>query len=640
MLRGPQGTLFGRNTTGGAIQIVSKKPSEDLGLTVRGGYGSRNSWFVNGRFDTGAMGGGPISAAFTFQHRQRDGYFDNLYTPSKHDPGSLNGNAFMIQLRGDFGAFQADYSFDHDKRKGAPGFFQIVGLSDDALKYYGNSENLGGMPLQYVPNGRLKSGYQAPSVTTPAGYNPYLAHTESWGHNLTLSYEVSEALALKSITGYRGMEMNNALSLTGNGKLMGVVLDPVTFGPANPPVQEVFLYSGFNGAQPQKQFSEELQATGKIGDISYVAGLYYFWEKSGENNMQSLTAVLPGGDAGLNLYPVAAYTAWTDSYAAFGQASWRPSALDEKLELTGGVRYTKDKKRIRLENTSDGVSTVVDPYGKVTSSNVSFLGSASYRFTPDVMAYAKFSTGYKSGGFNPNLSQPVSFEPEKLNSAEIGFKGEFFDRRLRTNLDLYWSRYKGLQISQFVSGGGGALSELVNAGRATFKGIEAEVALMPVEGLTISGSLGYNHAKYNEFLFRDPVSNELINIASTARFQASPKLTTNLALDYAFPETGIGQPRVTVNWAHRSFIWLYPNDEVNPFNREVSSPAQDTVSARIALTEVPLGGDRLRGEIAVTGDNLLNQDQIVYGIDFGGLGFGGVMYAEPRRFGVEFKLSY
>lgn len=640
VLRGPQGTLFGRNTTGGAVQIISKRPAEELGLTLKGGYGTRNSWFAKGRFDTGAMGGGPLSAAFTFQHRQRDGYFDNLYTPGKYDPGSLNVNSFMAQLSGDFGAFKFDYSFDYDKRKGAGVLFQVVAMTDDALKYYGNSANLGGAPLQYSPNERLKSGYLSPAPNPRPGYSGYLDQTESWGHNLTLTLEASDAFTVKSITGYRGMEMNNAMNFSSNDVMMGVMLDPVTFGLADPPVQQAYMYGGFNGPQPQKQFSEELQFLGEVGDFSYVAGLYYFWERGGELNKQLVTVVLPGGDAALNLYPIQDYTAWSQSYAAFGQASWRPSALDGKLEVTGGIRYTKDKKEIELRHTDFGFSSVIgEPRGEESFSNVSWLGSLSYRITDDAMVYAKYSTGYKSGGFNPRADRLNSFAPEKLTSIEAGLKAEFFDRRLRTNLTGYWSRYKDLQIAQFVSGSGGAVTMLVNAGRATFKGLEAEVTIAPTEGLTITGSLGHNKPKYNEFLFLDPATDTIIDIASTARFQASPKLTTNLGFDYAFPETSIGQVRVSANWAHRSFMWLYPNDDVNPFNREVSSPATDTVSARISLSEIPLRG-RAVGEIAVTGDNLLNQDQVAYGIDFSGMGFGGVVHAEPRRFGVEFKVSY
>src|SRR6185295_5719082 len=125
-------------------------PSDDFGFTLKGGYGTRNNWFGRGRIDTGKLGNTPFSAAFTYYHRQKDGYFNNTLTPSSKDPGSLNVDAYNIAVRADLDAFQANYSYDYDNRSGAPGFFQTVALSDAALAYYSQSASLGGAPLQFV----------------------------------------------------------------------------------------------------------------------------------------------------------------------------------------------------------------------------------------------------------------------------------------------------------------------------------------------------------------------------------------------------------------------------------------------------------------------------------------------------------
>ena len=648
VLRGPQGTLFGRNTTGGAVQLVSKKPADEFGLTVKGTYGTRNNRVIRGRVDTGKIGGSPIAASFTYLHRDRDGYFDNTLTPSRKDPGALHIDALAASLRADLDQLQLSYSYDYDHRTGTNPFFQTAALSPAALAYYGNSPALGGPPLQFIGSQkRLNRGQQQPAFG-----DFYTSKTVSQGHNVSASYAFSPALTVKSITGFRKLHLFNALGLSGNGDLKGLVLNPATGAVS---VQSVTPYNGFNGPQNQRQFSQEFQALGTIGDFSYVGGLYYFKERVSEDNNQMLTFIIDAGTAGapfylgINLDPRARYRATSASKAAFGQVSWRPGALDEKLEATGGIRYTEDRKRLTLQNTTGGVPDASNGSDRVGFHNTSFLGSLSYQFTPSILAYGKVSTGYKSGGFNPRASGLVdatgnfiglnSFAPEKLTSYEIGIKAEFFDHRLRINAAAFDSQYKDLQVAQFASGTGGASTLLVNAGSAQFRGFELEITALPVRGLTLSGSLGYTDPKYKQFLFLDPSTNTFGNIADIARFPNVAKFTSNVAAEYDFPAMSFGQIQARVSYAYRGHVYFYPNDRVNIFNKAVDSAATNNVDARLSLTSIPLKG-RATAEFSVFGENLLNEDQVLYGVDFGGLGFGGKIYAEPRRMGVELKVTY
>ena len=561
-----------------------------------------------------------------------------------------------VRVHGDItDSFAIDYSFDWNKREGQPPYFQLVAATPNVSTYLGRSASLGGDPLIFTRD-RLRSGLQE-GFTDFRGDLRWDSRAKAQGHSLTLEYDAGDFLTLKSISAYREFDQDTILGLSGNGNLRGVVFDPAS--PTFTSVQRVTTYQGANAPQEQRQYSQELQATGKLGDFSYVLGAYYFDEKAEEFNRQFLTLVTPvaglvnfgfpapfvgaiqalnpGLDLiGLNAFPPSHFGGTAESHAIFGQVSWRPSALDGKLELTGGLRQTWDKKTLFLDNDGNGTP---DVQGRERFRNLSWLGSASYKLTDDVMAYARVSSGYKGGGFNPRTSVLNGFDPEEVVAYEVGVKADWFDRRLRTNLALYRTDYTDLQINQFSSGSGGATSLILNAGNARIQGIEFEATAVPVDGLTLTGSFGYTDPKYNEFAFRDPVTNALIDVADGARFANINKWNYILGAQYSFPPLGFGDLSAQVNYSYRSRIFFHPLDRVNVFNNEVSSPGQDNLSARLTLSEIAIGG-RSRLEISAWGENLADNDKIAYGIDFGGLGFGGAYFAQPRSVGVDLKFNY
>ena len=418
-------------------------------------------------------------------------------------------------------------------------------------------------------------------------------------------------------------------------------------------------YQGNNAPQEQWQFSQELQVTGSVGDFNYVAGAYYFEEDADEFNHQFLTLVTPvaglvyfgfppafvsaiqalnpGLDLiGVNAFPPAHFGGTAESTALFGQLSWRPAAMDDKLELTGGLRFTSDEKTLFLDNDGDGRA---DVRGQDTFTNFSWLVSANYEFADDIMGYGRISTGYKSGGFNPRTSVLNGFDPEEVIAYEAGVKADWLDGRLRTNLALYWTDYTDMQINQFASGSGGATSIILNAGAATIKGVEFEATAVPVDGLTLNASVGYTDPQYDEFLFRDPLTNVVSDVADVARFPNVNEWNWTAGAQYAFPSLGFGEPLAQINYSYRSEIYFHPLDRVNIFNSEVAAPGQGNLSARLILSEIPLGSSS-RMEVSVWGDNLADNDELNYGIDFGGLGFGGASFAQPRSYGIDVKVTY
>lgn len=624
VLRGPQGTLFGRNTTGGAVQLISRKPGEIFGIDEKLNFGRFNEWSTRTRLDTGYLFGSPVKATLAYMHGERDGYFDNTLAPSDDDPGAYDNDAVWFALYGDLGdRLSTYYTFDYNERNGVSPFFQIVAATGDLTTYYGSSPALGGAAFQ-LSRHRLDRGEQAPFD------GRFDSKSETLGHNLTLEYRVSDAATLKSISSYRSFQQDTICNLSGNGVMRGVVLDPVTFQFAG--VQDLYgPYNCNNAPQHQFQYSEELQLLGSAGPWSYVAGAFYFYERASEYNRQRFTFVLPGGQAALNLTPVSSFGGETTSKAVFGQVSYRPAALADKLEFTGGVRYTKDDKGFHSNQFTQP--------GRAKFSNTSWLASANYQFTDDVMGFARISTGYKAGGFSPRAPFLAKFEPEKATAYEIGLKAEWLDRRLRTNLSIYQTDYKDLQVSQFQSGTGGSVAYIVNAAEATIKGFELEISAVLAEGLTLDASYGYTDPKFDRYMFRDPVTNSLSNIADTARFQAVAKENSHLGVQYEFRPFSVGKVTARADWTQRGENYYYPVDSINIFNEQVKNPGVENLRARLALAEMPLG-ERGSWEVGLWGDNLTDHNNVSYGIDFGGLGFGGLFYTEPRRYGVDVRVNF
>jgi iron complex outermembrane receptor protein len=628
VLRGPQGTLFGRNTVGGAVQLVSRKPSDDFHVEAKAGYGNYQDWFVRGRVDTGYIGHSTVKASLSAMHRQRNGYINNTLAPDKRDPGALNGDALIAAVQADLGDVTINYSFDYNDRRGTAPFFQVIAARPDVVDYFSQSSSLGGAPFQ-ISRDRLDDVQQSGFVDRE-GRLRYDARAKISGHALTIAFEHSDALTLKSISAYRKFSQDTILTLGGNGNLVGPVFDLTTGGVA---IQPVTLINGNNAPQEQWQFSQEYQALGTIGDFSYVGGLYYFYEKASESNRQNLTLLgIIAPDVGLNVAPVQAFGGTSESVAAFGQVSWKPVSLDGRLELTGGLRYTADRKTILLAGDVNPVKRAA-----VDFDNVSWLASINYRFTPQIMAYLRASSGYRSGGINPRTSEINVFAPEDVKSYEAGIKSEFFNRRVRLNLAVFQTDYSNQQINQFLAGSGGVTSLIVNAGKVQFRGVEAELTALPVEGVSIDGSIGYTDPNYKRYPFLDPATNQIIDVADEARMPHAAKLNAHIGGQFSTP-AGPGQLTARVDYSYRSTVYFHNLDRVNPFNVVTRSRPDHNLRARLSLSEIEMGGGKF--DIGVWGDNLTNQKNLDFAIDFGSLGFGSGSYKRPRTYGVDAKVSF
>lgn len=621
VLRGPQGTLFGRNTIGGAVQLISKKPADEFGLEEKLGYGRFNDWYTRTRLDTGLLFGSSVKATIAFLHRERDGFFDNTLAPGDRDPGALDSNAVWFGLEGDVGdRVSVSYTLDWNRRNGVSDFFQLTAASADAAAYYGRSPSFGGAPF-VVRRDRFDRGEQA------SFDGRYGSRAETVGYNLTIDAKINDNLDFKAISSYRSFEQDTIGVLTGNGVMRGVVLDPVTFTPG---IGDLYgPYSQFHSPQRQFQYSEELHLFGNAGALNYIAGVFYFYERGAEYNHQRFTFVLPGGQAGMNLAGLQAFGGETTTAAGFGQVSYRPARLDGRLELTGGLRYSQDSKEF--------FSVAYPARGDRDFSSTSWLASADYAFTDDVMGFARVSTGYKAGGFSPRSDVLSSFKPEEATAYELGLKAEWFDRKLRTNLSLYQTDYKDLQVPVFRAGTQGLSLIVENAGAATIRGFELEIEAIIAEGLKVDAAFGYTDPEYDEYMFRDPVTDVLRNVAHEARFINVAKDSLHAGAEYSFP-VGAGEISARLDWSKSGQRYFNPLDFVSVFNEQVKDPGTENLRARLALSRMPFGSGSW--EISLWGDNLTDHDNVGYGIDFGSLGFGGVNYSEPRRYGLDVRMDF
>lgn len=217
-------------------------------------------------------------------------------------------------------------------------------------------------------------------------------------------------------------------------------------------------------------------------------------------------------------------------------------------------------------------------------------------------------------------------------------KTELFDRRVRLNLAGFHTVYQDLQTSQFEAGSTGANSITVNAGKATYTGVEAELLARVTDSLTLSANMGYVDRKYKEYLYRDPITDEISNLANVARFTYSASTTANVGLAYQFPEIGLGVLKARMDYNYRSRLYFNPLDILTPFNTYISDGPLSTFDGRLTLSEIELRGTQM--SVALWGKNLTNKDYLLSGIDFGQLGFATVSYAEPRTWGIDLTLRF
>jgi len=649
VLRGPQGTLYGRNTTGGAVNFITRKPSKDFHVTQKFGYQTHDGFTSRTSVDTGELGETGLSATFNFLYKKIGGYYDNTARPSDEDPGSENVRAGRFALNFDRGGkFRANYQFIHNASENGNIVGQLTALSS-------NFANALIAPVTVTSQRRDE-------------FNLPLNGTDDTilnMHNLTAEYDLTDNIVLKSITGYRNYQN------TTEGPTFGEEVTFLTIGPGFSIVPGTGFPFYASNDRKHEQFTQEFQLNGSLGEkvpggprLTYATGAFLFTEHGSERNPQNF--VFPIGQAfgpfapflSVNAANPFAFNTTTESWAVYGQASYTPAILNDKLRLTGGLRYSADEKETTLFNNLTSFFPVAgfrsDKFNALT-----YLAKAQYFINDDMNVYVSYSKGFKSGGFNTRSAALEPFAPEKLKSAEVGLKASWLDRRLQTNFAAFFNEAEDQQVAEFRAGAAGASNVITNAGGSEYLGAEFEIIAKPIDGLTLDWSMGFVNPEYKEYgtsyvtnplLPFNAVTNPLIpfDAKDIARFGYSSQTTGSAGIQYdskpipAFRDGSI-QARVETIWQSKQDFHpaiVYPNGvEDNPLIDATTSDARTLVNARIALLGVG-AGQLGTVDFALWGKNLLDEEYVIQGIDFGALGYAEQSFGAPLTAGFDVTFRY
>ncbi|PCI32509.1 MAG: hypothetical protein COB54_07150 [Alphaproteobacteria bacterium] len=589
VLRGPQGTLFGRNTIGGVINLHTKKPGNELEAEVDATYGNYDLIQVRGQL-SGPIVEDKVSAMITGMIKKRDGYLTDHVTDAQYN------NEDSYAMRG--------------KVLFTPSEKMEITLSAD---YY-QDDNIDG--ITDVRGGALAGVDGTPLEDRSIGTNfSSFGHRENFGLSGNLVW-AADNFEITSITSYRSMETDSLLDQD------FTVLD--------------FSFTGRK--EKLKQFSQEVRLASNTGDnFSYLLGLYYF-----HSDLDALTTANLGTDAMNALLgaPLPAETVFAsadvkgEAYAIFGSFNYD---LSESLTFTGGLRYSYEDKDIVYEQSLSagafvmplaGIAVPIAPLNDNVSDGA-FSGNVSlnYQINEDASVYATFSRGFKAGGFNATVlgftPDQLRFEKETVNQYEIGFKSSLLDNRVRLNAAAFYMDYSDKQ-EQLVNG---AIFTVGNAASATSKGFEVELSALPHPKLEVFANLGYLDTTYDAFpgcdfdAFGGPVD------CTGNRLQTAPEVSASFGGRFEQPVAD------GINLVLSGDLTYEDDSFISATNNPAFIKQSGTyVNGRIGVESADGGWS-----VAFWGKNIFNVTREELSFDF--LGTQYVYQTNPQTYGIEVRFK-
>ena len=571
ILRGPQGTLYGRNATGGAINFITAKPTDEFDGYLSAEYGNYDKIRVEGAV-SGPLGEN-LSARLSGLSHNRNGFTDNIF------PGIGNGlneldDKDLWAVRGQLEFRPADtltilISADNYEDNSIPSPFKYTA---DPLIYFG------GQPF---PNPladdlfTVSQGYEPDTPGFPDWRAPSPGHAAQTGVTGTVAWDITPSLTLKSISAWRDM----SFEWLNDGD--GI---------------EAYLVNYWQD-DSSELFTQELQLIADNGGrLNWIVGGYFLTEESDSR----IGIPLPLG-AGMPLAVLIEGTSDTDAFAVFGEASYE---VFDGLKATAGVRYSYEEKSV--DYTDDRTSLGAPAPGMIddTDSWNAFTPKfgLDYFINDDVMLYGAVTWGFKSGGFNMLAIQP-SYDEEEVISYEVGFKSRFNQNRTQLNASAFYYDYEDLQVGKVVQ-----LNAIIeNAAEATIYGAEAELDTLLTDQFRLSAGISILETEYDSFITEDidlPGAPE-VSLAGN-ELPRAPGFTSSVSAQYDLPLGSLGELETWFNWQHTG------NQFFTPFNRgNFEQDSYHLINARV--TWKPNGN----WEVSVYGNNLGDKEYFTNGFQSG-----------------------
>jgi iron complex outermembrane receptor protein len=623
--RGPQGTLYGRNTFGGNLSIVTQEPIDKFAAGLNLDFGNFASKRIDGFVNVPLTDTLQVRVAGVYQ--KHDGYVRSTHPGVRLDDDDENAQRVNLKWKPDSNldiSIHAGHWQRDDAGAGSYGYKVAGTLINPANGF----QSINGQPFHVnpsAPNGSPNVGGRDVGVPVTGGawtndwdYQPFEHIKENYVSG-QIAYDFGFA-TLRSITGYTKFSANRSA----DNDQSSVVFEGLGYGSGvqNPDTHD-------------KTFTQEVQlASDSTTPFQWIVGAYYLHDSIFEIYQQKITA--PG-----NNVPGYKETTQLHTNAIAGYAQGYYYLVPDKLRLIAGVRYSHEKKAFNFADYADGVPGTYDfttPYSQTSGSPSfnSWTWRAGIEYTPTrtTTLYFTASTGFESGGVNDTGGDPTipsSYAPQKVNAYEVGAKNRFLDGKVQTEVSLFWNDFSNLQINVYTP----LVSYFGSAGQARSRGAEAAVRTQFLPGLHVDGTIAYMDAKYTRYISAnnfagasggfDPPSVDLAG----KRIPQSPKIKTTVAVYYDMDLHGHGTLSPSVNWLHSGRY--YTTDYNTPLDLQ---KAYNKVDVALRWT-APSDKYYIEGY----GENITNVP-VLYSAVVGRLERVQVSYGPPATYGVRLGVKF